>query len=316
MFVELLHLTVASVLLAGVYATMSYGMALIYGVMKIVNLAHAGFMMLGAYLTYEMVGRWGLDGILAAVLVVPGFFLAGMALHAVTVRRLPFSDQPTLPSLLLLFGVWLVLQNLGYVAWGPNDRSLFTPLTLATWSVGPLVLPVVRVAVFVVAVLSLVALQVLLGRSWFGRAVRAVSQNRDAALLAGVDAARIAMLTFGLGVAFAGLAGGLLANLYSFNPDFGRPFLLRAFVIIVLGGMESFAGVALGALVVAAVETFSILLVPASYQLAISFFLLVVALVVLPGGIGSLLQGGSRPRWLQRPSPPTGGVPQQASWQG
>ena len=311
MAVELLNLAVASVLLAGVYASMSYGMALIYGVMKIVNLAHAGFMMLGAYLTYELVERLHMDAIAAAVAVVPAFFVAGLALYGLAVRRLPFSDQPTLPSLLLLFGIWLVLQNLGYVGWGPNDRSLFTPLTLATWTVGPLVLPVVRVAVFAVAVVSLVALQLLLGRTWFGRAVRAVSQNRDAALLAGVDATRTAMLTFGLGVAFAGLAGGLLASLYSFNPDFGRPFLLRSFVIIVLGGMESFAGVALGALVVATVETFSILLVPASYQLAISFFLLVVALVVLPGGIASLLQRGSRARWLPAPSPPRAGTAPQ-----
>ena len=312
MAVELLNLAIASVLLAGVYASMSYGMALIYGVMKIINLAHAGFMMLGAYLTFELVERWQLDAIVAAVLVVPVFFLAGVALYWLAVRRLPVSDQPTLPSLLLLFGVWLVLQNLGYVAWGPNDRSLFTPLTLATWTVGPLVLPVVRVAVFAVAVVSLIALQLLLERTWFGRAVRAVSQNREAALLAGVDATRTAMLTFGLGVAFAGLAGGLLASLYSFNPDFGRPFLLRAFVIIVLGGMESFAGVALGALVVATVETFSILLVPASYQPAISFFLLVVALVVLPGGIASLLQRGSRVRWLPAPSPPSAGkLPQR-----
>lgn len=311
MVVELLNLLVASVLLAGVYATMSYGMALIYGVMKIVNLAHAGFMMLGAYICLELVQRLQLDGIVAAVISVPFFFLAGVVVYWLLVRHLPFSDQPTLPSLLLLFGVWLVLQNLGYVTWGPNDRSLFTPLTLATWTVGPLVLPVVRVAVCAVAVVSLVLLQQLLGRTWFGRAVRAVSQNRDAALLVGVDATRTSMLTFGLGVAFAGLAGGLLANLYSFNPDFGRPFLLRAFVIIVLGGMESFAGVALGALVVALVETFSVLVVPASYQLAISFVLLVVTMLVLPGGIGSLLQRGARRRWPSTATAPAAAVPSQ-----
>ena len=98
------------------------------------------------------------------------------------------------------------------------------------------------------------------------------------------------MLTFGLGTAFAGFAGALLALLYSFNPDFGRPFLLRSFVIIVLGGLESFSGVAVGALVLALVETFSIFYVPASYQPAISFALLVVVLLLLPRGIAGLLE--------------------------
>ncbi|HEY8394692.1 MAG TPA: branched-chain amino acid ABC transporter permease, partial [Thermaerobacter sp.] len=109
------------------------------------------------------------------------------------------------------------------------------------------------------------------------------------------DTTRTAMLSFGLGIAFAGLAGALLASLYSFDPDFGRPFLLRAFVIIVLGGLESFSGVALGALILALVETFSVQFVPAGYQMAISFSLLVVALLVLPGGIGSLLERRGRP---------------------
>ena len=103
-----------------------------------------------------------------------------------------------------------------------------------------------------------------------------------------MDDHKLAAITFGLGIGFAGLAGGLLASLYSFQPDFGRQFLIRAFVIIVLGGLESVSGVAIGALVLALVETFTILWVPASYQLAISFGLLVLVLIVLPGGIASL----------------------------
>jgi branched-chain amino acid transport system permease protein len=120
--------------------------------------------------------------------------------------------------------------------------------------------------------------------------MRTVIQNPYAALIVGVDEQRTARLTFGLGTAFAGFAGALLAMLYSFNPDFGRSFLLRSFVIIVLGGLESISGVALGALVLALVETFSILIVPSSYQPAISFGLLVLVLVVLPNGIAGLLE--------------------------
>ncbi len=287
--VDFANLLVAALLLAGIYAVMSVGMTVIYGVMKIVNLAHAGFMMLGAYFALEIYERLHLDPILAALAVFPLMFIIGGAVHWIMVRWLPPSDTPTLPSLLLMFGLWLVLQNLGYVIWGNTDRSIFTPRTLSVMHLGPIAISTLRLVVFAFAVGSVAVLQVVLSRSWFGRSVRALIQNRYAGLIVGIDDARTARLTFGLGIAFAGLAGALLAMLYSFNPDFGRPFLIRSFVIIVLGGLESISGVAIGALVLALIETFAILFVPAGYQPAISYSLLLVVLLVLPGGIASLL---------------------------
>jgi branched-chain amino acid transport system permease protein len=282
------NLVVAAVLLAGIYAVMSVGMTVIYGVMKIVNLAHAGFMMLGAYFAMELFERLHLDPILAALAVFPIMMVVGVATHWLLVRWLPRSDQPTLPSLLLMFGLWLVLQNLGYVIWGNTDRSIFTPRTFDVIHLGPIILPTIRVYVFLAGAGCVLLLQALLNWTWFGRALRALVQNHYAGQIVGVDDQKVASLTFGIGIGFAGLAGALLASLYSFNPDFGRPFLIRAFVIIVLGGLESVSGVAIGALVLALVETFSIIWLPAGYQLAVSFGLLVVVLIVLPGGIASL----------------------------
>jgi branched-chain amino acid transport system permease protein len=287
--IDFINLLLSALLLAGVYAVMSVGMTVIYGVMKIVNLAHAGFMMLGAYFALELFQRLRIDPIIAALLAFPVMFSLGAGLYWVMVRRLPHSDEPTLPSLLLMFGLWLVLQNLGYLIWGNTDRSILTPRTLSVINLGPISVSTIRLAVFAAAVACLLALQVILHYTWFGRSVRALIQNRYAAQISGVYEDRTAGIAFGLGIGFAGLAGGLLGSLYSFNPDFGRPFLIRAFVIIVLGGLESISGVALGALVLALVETFSILLVPAGYQLAISFGLLALALIILPGGIASLL---------------------------
>jgi len=287
---DLLNLLVAAILLAGIYTTMSMGMTVIYGVMKMVNLAHAGFMMLGAYFALELSQRTPIDPLAASVLAVPLFFLLGVATYWTMVRFVPVADEPTLPSLLLLFGLWLVLQNVGYIVWGADDRSILTAMTMATLRFGGITIPIIRLIVFGIAVLSFVALQLFLNHTWFGRSVRALTQNREAGQLVGIDTRRTAMLTFGLGIAFTGLAGALLATLYSFTPDFGASFMLRSFVIIVLGGLESFSGVAIGAVIVALIETFSILVVPASYQLAISFILLVVALLVLPGGIEGLLQ--------------------------
>jgi len=288
--VDYLDPLVAAVLLAGIYAAMSVGMTVIYGVMKIVNLAHAGFLMLGAFFAYTLFDRFHIDPLIGAVLALPAFFLFGMAVHWLLVRWLPKSDQPTLSSLLLMFGFWLVLQNVGYLIWQNEDRSITTSYTLSAVHIGPIYVPKVRLIVFAVAVVSVVVLQVVLRRSWFGRGMRALIQNPFAAQIVGVDDRRTAMLTFGLGTAFAGFAGALLALLYSFSPDFGRPFLLRSFVIIVLGGLESFSGVAVGALILALVETFSILFVPASYQPAIAYGLLVLVLLFLPKGIAGLLE--------------------------
>ncbi|MBZ5537645.1 MAG: branched-chain amino acid ABC transporter permease [Acidobacteriia bacterium] len=286
--IEFVNLLASALLLAGIYAVMSVGMTVIYGVMKIVNLAHAGFMMLGAYLALELFERFRIDPILAALLVFPVMFVVGRVLHWLLVRRLPTSDQPTLASLLLMFGLWLVLQNLGYFIWGNADRSIYTSHTLSLLRFGAVTISTVRLVVFGAAVACMVALHLILNHTWFGRSVRALIQNRYAGQIVGVDDQKTASITFGLGIGFAGLAGALLASLYSFNPDFGRPFLIRAFVIIVLGGLESVSGVAIGAFVLAFVETFGILFVPAGYQLALSYGLLVVVLIFLPGGVAAL----------------------------
>lgn len=289
-FTDYLDPLVAAILLAAIYSAMSIGMTIIYGVMKIVNLAHAGFMMLGAYFVYELFERFHLDPVLGAVVALPVFFLFGMGVYLLLVQWLPKSDQPTLSSLLLMFGFWLLLQNIVYLIWKNEDRSILTPRTFSVIQLGPVTIPTIRLIVFVAAVVTITALQMVLRRSWFGRSVRALIQNPYAAKIVGVDERWTAMLSFGVGTAFGGFAGGLLAMLYSFSPDFGRPFLLRSFVIIVLGGLESFSGVAVGALILALVETFSILWVPASYQPAISYGLLVVVLLVLPKGIAGLLE--------------------------
>ncbi len=302
---DFLNLLKDAVLLAGIYAAMSMGMTIIYGVMKIVNLSHAGFMMLGAYFAFELFERFHIDPILGAALALPSFFLFGMAVHWLLVRWLPHSDQPTLASLLLMFGLWLVLQNIGYLIWKNEDRSIFTSRTIAPpLHLGYLSFSVDRLVVFIAAVTCVVLLQIGLKQSWFGRSVRALIQNPFAAQIVGVNEERTRRMAFGLGAAMAGFAGSLLAMLYTFSPDFGPQFQLRSFVIIVLGGLESFSGVAFGALVLALVETFSTNLplpwywhgewtynyLPTSYQPAISFGLLVVVLLLLPKGIAGLLE--------------------------
>jgi branched-chain amino acid transport system permease protein len=288
---RLVAVLVNSLLAAGLYATMAYGLAVIYGVMRIINLAHAGVMMLGAYASLTLFDRFGVDPFLGLAIVGPLFFLFGLGFYRTIGRRLPRSGPtPTIESLLLLFGVWLVLQNLAYVLWTGDTQSILTGYTLKSVAILGVRVGVPSVYVFLASGASLVFLNLLLRTTYLGKAIRAVTQNRDAALLSGVDADRISAVAFGLGTAFAGLAGGMLSTLYAFTPDFGRSFLLKAFCIIVLGGMESVTGVAAGALVLALMENglAAYTTVPTSFQDAVSFGLLFVALVAFPQGLPGL----------------------------
>jgi branched-chain amino acid transport system permease protein len=283
-------LVITAILTAGLYALMSYGLALVYGVMKIINLAHAGTMMLGAFAVLELNRRFHLDPVAGAVVSAGLFFALGMGLYQVAVRRVV--GAPPIASLLLLFGVWLCAQNAAYLYWGSEDQSIVTAYTFTTLDVGGLKIAVSRLIPFVVALLALGGLSWFLRSTDLGKAIRAVSQNAVSARLVGIRSERVATIAFGLGSALSAFAGGLLTLLFSFNPDFGGTFQLKSFAIIVLGGLESFTGVALGAVVLAVVESFSVLIPGWRGSLVnlLAFSLLVAALVLLPGGITSLLE--------------------------
>jgi branched-chain amino acid transport system permease protein len=293
----ILPVLVNSLLAAGLYATMAYGLAMIYGVMRIINLAHAGVMMLGAYVTFTLFSRFHIDPFLSLLIVIPLFFFLGVLIYRGIVRRLPRSSSgPSLESLLLLFGLWLVLQNLAYAIWTGETQSILTPYTMKSMEILGVRVGLPLVYVFAASAASLLFLNLFLRRTFTGRAIRAVTQNRDAAWISGIDADRISATAFGIGTAFAGAAGTMLSTLYAFTPDFGRSFLLKSFCIIVLGGMESFTGVAAGALVLALLENAvsAWTPIPTTFQDAISFTLLVLALVLFPKGLPGLVAGLSR----------------------
>jgi branched-chain amino acid transport system permease protein len=283
-------LFVTALLTAGLYALMSYGLALVYGVMKIINLAHAGTMMLGAFVVLSLNRAFHLDPILGAVVSAVVFFGLGMGLYRVAVRRVV--NAPPIASLLLLFGVWLCAQNAAYLIWGSEDQSIVTSYTYTTLDVGDLKIAVTRLVPALISLVALAGLRWFLSSTDLGKAIRAVSQNATAARLVGVRSERVATVAFGIGSALSAFAGGLLTLLFSFNPNFGGTFQLKSFAIIVLGGLESFSGVALGAVVLATVESFSILIPGWRGSLVnlLAFSLLVAGLVLLPGGIASLLE--------------------------
>jgi branched-chain amino acid transport system permease protein len=284
--VELLvGLTLSAVLLAGLYATMAYGLGLIYGVLRVVNLTHGGVLMAGAYLGWWLYTRLGIDPYLAIPMVVAAGFAFGAGLYVLLVRHLPRGAAGGVQSLLLLFGVWLVMRNAAYLVFTGNDQAIRTAYSTQALRLGASSTSVNRLAVFALAVLVLVGLHLLLRKTYVGRAIRAVAQNTDSCTLVGIDVERIYVITFGLGTALAGTAGLMAATIFAFNPSFGAVELLKSFVIVVLGGLGNVIGTAVGALILAAVEVFAILLLPAYLTAAVGFVLLVVVLVVRPGGL-------------------------------
>lgn len=280
-----LDLLVSTVLLAGLYATMAYGLGLIYGVLRVVNLSHGGVIMAGAYLGWVLYDRLGIDPYLTIPIVGAACFGLGVAIYHGLVRWLPRGAAGGPASLLLLFGVWLVLRNVAYRLFTGNERAIRTSYSTRSLVILGLHVPLTRLVVLGVGLAIAGILHVLLRRTQVGRAIRAVAQNADSCTLVGIPVDRIYALTFGIGTALSGIAGVLLATIFSFDPSAGAAELLKSFVVVVLGGLGSIWGIALAALVLAASETFAVLIMPSYLTTAVGFVLLVGVLVLRPGGL-------------------------------
>jgi branched-chain amino acid transport system permease protein len=280
-----IDLVVSAVLLAGLYATMAYGLGLIYGVLRIVNLGHGGMIMVGAYAAFWLHEQFGLDPYAAIVPVTIVSFLFGIGMYKLLVSRLPRGAAGGVQSLLLLFAVWLILRNAAYLLFSGNDQTLRTSYSTNSFHVGTAYISWNRLAVFGVAIVIMVGLHILLTRTYLGKAVRAVAQNPDSCTLVGIPVERVYSFTFGLGMGLAAAAGVLGSTLFSFNPSYGGRELLQSFVVVVLGGLGSVPGTALAALILACVEVFSIKILPSYLTSAVGFVLLVFVLVLRPGGL-------------------------------
>jgi branched-chain amino acid transport system permease protein len=280
-----IDLALSAIMLAGLYATMAYGLGLIYGVLRVVNLAHGGVIMGGAYLGWVLFERWGIDPYLALPVVIVASFGLGVLMYRLLVRHLPRGPAGGPASLLLLFGTWLVLRNVAYLLFTGNDQAIRTSYSTSSVMFLGTHVSVNRLAVLAIAVILPTLLHLLLTRTYTGRAIRAVAQNADSCTLVGVDVEKIYALTFGIGTALAGVAGLLSATIFSFNPGFGSGELLKSFVVVVLGGLGSVLGIGVAALILAIVEVFAILVLPSYLTSAVGFVMLVFVLVLRPGGL-------------------------------
>jgi branched-chain amino acid transport system permease protein len=274
---------VNGLLLGGIYASCSAGFSLAFGVMGVVNLSHGDFVMLGAFFTYWLFALAGLDPFFTLPVTLVALFFLGFFLQRVAINRLV--GGPPIMSYLLTFGLHLMLANLALRVWTADYRTVQTSYSGLNLNILGVVLPYSRLATFALAMVVILGLYFLLYRTEIGRAIRATAQDREMARLMGVKIFRIYALTFGLAAGVTGLAGSLVSNTLVIYPQMGLPFTITAFCVVVLGGMGYIPGTLWGGMILGILESLTTTYLTAGISLALTFFLLLVMLIIRPGGI-------------------------------
>jgi branched-chain amino acid transport system permease protein len=279
----LVQVLASGILLGGLYALMALGLALVWGVLNIVNLSHGALIMLGAYVTYFLFTGAHIDPfaalpIAAAVLFALGYVIQRSILNLVI-------RGPMFNTLLITFGIEVVLTYLAQLWFSADFRTINPGYAGSSYTVGGITIPFVQVIAFAVAIGLTVAMWLFLLHTRTGRGIRAAAQNLVAARLYGVSPKRIYALTFGLGAALAGVAGGLYGTVSQINPYIGGALTAKSFVIAIIGGLDNPLWVIVGGLFLGIIESLTALFVGPTYRDVASFGILVLILIVRPSGL-------------------------------
>ncbi len=273
----------SGVLTGALYAMIGIGLTVVFGVMRIINLAHGEMVMLGMFGAFWGRALWKLDPFLSLLLWAPLMFVAGMLVYRFLLRKIIPGGE--LNTLLYTAGLSLLLANLALFAWTGDYRTI--NLAYGQQPVRPLGISVAvpQIVAFGLAAAITAALWLFLARTDLGRAVRATSQNGEAAVLMGIDVEKVAMVTFGLGTALAGAAGVLLAPSLYLYPTVGELLIVKCFVIVVLGGLGSVPGAIAGGVLLGVVESLGAVYVSSTYKDGIGFVLFLGVLLYRPSGL-------------------------------
>jgi branched-chain amino acid transport system permease protein len=280
------------VLTGGVYALMASGQTLIFGIMKVINLAQGAMVILSAYLSYELFVSFGIDPFLAIPITTVIMFGLGVSIQYLFLRPLKREDATEL-SLLVTFAIALLLEGIMSVGWSTTRRSLNTSYSLSSWSIAGYRITVVGFAGLMLSFVAVGLLFLLLNRTRFGRAVRATVQNPDSARLLGVEAQRVAAFGFGLGTATAAAAGSIYAMLYSFNSGSHYDLISRLLSIVVLGGLGSIGGAVVGGIIVSTSSAVVASTISPAWSEMTFFVILIVVLLARPQGLFGTVSRGA-----------------------
>ena len=274
---------VSGVLTGALYAMIGIGLTVVFGVMRIINLAHGEMVMLGMFGAFWGQKLWKLDPFVSLIVFTPLMFVAGMLLYRLLLRKILPGGE--LNTLLYTAGLSLLIANLALFAWTGDYRTI--SLSYGVTPVRPfgIAIAVPLAVAFVLAILITVTLGLFLSRTDLGRAIRATSQNPEAAVLMGIDVERVAMVTFGLGTALAGAAGILLAPSLYLYPTVGELLIVKCFVVVVLGGLGSVPGAIAGGILLGVAESLGAVYVSSAYKDGIGFVLFLAVLLYRPSGL-------------------------------
>ena len=280
-----LNAIVAGILLGGFYAAVTVGVTVSFGMLDIVNIAHPAFIMLGSFIAYYVNQTYGVDPIAVGIVAVPLFVVLGMALYRIYYTSFERRGQEAIRGLAFFFGVLFIAEVSLILVFGVDYRSVEAPYIGANIYIGVVGLPMRLFIPFVVSMITLGLLELFLSRTFFGRAIKAVSQDRLALQLMAADPARIKELAFGLSIGTASIAGALLIIIGPVEPSIGRDYIGRVFAICVLGGMTSVPGTIIAAFIIGVAESFTATFYGPSWSPAIAFGLLLLVLAVRPAGL-------------------------------
>ena len=274
---------VNGILLGGIYALVSLGLTLIFGVMRIINFAHGQFLMLAMYATYWLFQLYGLDPYVSILIVVPLMMAIGMGAYRMIIQ--PIIDASEMTHVFATLGLNLSLQGIALFLWQGDFRGIRTSYSSMVIHLGPLYINLPRLIIFLCAIAAILALFLFLKRTYTGKAIRASAQKRVAAQLMGVNLSKIYMIAFGIGIAIVGLTGAVLMPIYEVFPSVGSLFALVAFVVVVLGGLGNLGGALAGGIVIGVVESVSGVFIAPALKEGVYFIIFVVILLLRPTGI-------------------------------
>jgi branched-chain amino acid transport system permease protein len=267
-----------------IYILLATGLNLIFGVMKVVNFAHGQLLMIGAYVTFSFFVLTGFNPYVLLAASIPILIVIGVGIERLCFR--PILGTGKLNEIFISIGLIYILENVAALIWTDEWKTIRSPFEDIGITIGSMKIPVDYLIIIVTTVLILVGLYIFLKKSRLGLAVRATSQNRKAAMLVGINVERMDMLSFGIGAGLAGAAGTLwVVSGQVFNPYMGSVPAVKAFAIVIIGGLGSIPGAIIGGLILGIAENFTVLTIGGAWKDAVAFLILIIVLIIKPNGL-------------------------------
>jgi branched-chain amino acid transport system permease protein len=283
---EILQDLVGGIFVGFAYALLSAGFSLTWGVTRVINLAHSAFALVGSYITLTLLKTAGIDPLISILFILPVLFLLGIATHQFIVKpTAKRAREITGPSMVLTFGLFMIVENLLAIIFKGDDRVMTSQYSNISYTIGPVSIALTSVISLILAIISLAILYFFLNGTYTGKAVRAVWQDRQGAMLSGINVEKVTSITYGVSFATAGIAGLCLVFMYSVTPYIGFSWLVFVFLISILGGLGSIIGAAVGGMIVGLIVSAGAAFIPLAYINLVLFVLLIIVLLVRPSGL-------------------------------